>query len=227
MGKVKPKKAWSSRYYHDDQHVLNTPPRGNVHERHEPRPLLFENRDTKCKLPCNIEEASSTSSGSATKLMPFKPQPTYNVGQDLTKPDLEVTSMRFMSLATNPKVAEPSFVHPYSTLHSNAIGNNLSFGGNQQPYMYKTNIDAIHYVTNHLSNIEITRVQGIEPITSSNRTYDPTYPNYATPNHLPQITSHDQVLGIKSSQNDNGQSQIKQLNKDSAQPAPTKTNKRG
>ena len=225
MGKVKPKKAWSSRYYHDDQHVLNTPPRGNVYERHEPRPILFDNRDTKCKLPCNIEEASSTSSGSATKLMPFKPQPTYNVGQDLTKPDLEVTSMRFMT--TNPKVAEPSFVHPYSTLHSNAIGNNLSFGGNQQPYMYKTNIDAIHYVTNHLSNIEITRVQGIERITSSNRTYDPTYPNYATPNHLPQITSHDQVLGIKSSQNDNGQSQIKQLNKDSAQPAPTKTNKRG
>ena len=222
MGKVKPKKAWSSRYYHDDQHVLNTPPRGNDYERHEPRTLLFDNRDTECNLPCNIGEASSTSSGSATKLMPLKPQPTYNVGQDLTKPDLEVTSLRFMNLATNPNVAEPSFVHPYSTLHSNAIGN--SFVGNQQPYIYKNNIDAIHYVTNHLSNIEITRVQGIEPITSSNQTYNP---NYTPPNHLPQITSHDQVLNMKSSQNDNGQIQIKQQNKDSAQPAPTKANKRG
>ena len=227
MGKVKPKKAWSSRYYHDDQHVLNTPPRGNVYERHEPRPLLFENRDTKCNAPCYIAEASSTSSGSAPKLMPLKPQPTYNVGQDLTKPDLEVTSLRFMNLATNPEVAEPSFVHPYSILHSNAIGNNLSFVGNRQPHMYKNNIDAIHYVTNHLSNIEITRVQGIEPISSSNPTYNPNYSSYTTPNHLPQIPSRDQVLGMKSSQNDNGQNQIKLQNKDSAQPAPTKANKRG
>ena len=233
MGKVKSKKASIlSRYYHDDQHVQDTPPTKNVCERQDlPRHLIFDH-DTEDKLPCNIAEASSTSSGSATKFMPLKPQPTYNVGQDLNKPDLQVTSLRFMNLATNPRVAEPPFVHPlhvHPPVHSNAIHNNFNFVGadRQQPYMYKNNIDAIHYVTNHLSNIEITRVQGIEPITASNGTYNPNYSNYNTQNHLPQITSRDQVLTINSSQNGNSQSQVKFQNKDSGQPVPTKANKRG
>ena len=235
MGKVKPKKAWSSRYYDDDQHAQDTPPRGNVYESHEPRPLPFENSDTTGKLPCNVAEASSTSTGSAaTKFMPHKPQPTYNVGQDLNKPDLEVTSLRFLSLPNTPKVAaQPPLLHPYvHPVHSNAIGNNFSFAGDQQPYMYKNNIDAIHYVTNHLSNIEITRVQGIEPIASSNGTYNPkynttNYSNYNTPNHLPEVTIRDRLLSINSSQNGNSQGQNKLQNEDSGQRAPTKANKRG
>ena len=231
MGKVKSKKASIlSRYYHDDQHVQDTPPPENVYERHEPRPSIFENHDAESNLPCNIAEASSTLSGSAaTKLMPLKPQPTYNVGQDLREPDSEVTSLRFLSLPYNPKVAEqPAFVHPYvHPVHSNAIDNNFSFVGDRQPYMYKNNIDAIHYVTNHLSNIEITRVQGIEPITSSNGTYNPKTQNYNTPNYLPEVTIRDRVLSINSSQNGNSQSQNKLQNQNSGQPAPTKASKRG
>ena len=78
MRKVKPKKAFTlSRYYLDDQHVEDTPPRNNVYEHREPRPLIFENLDTEGKLPCNIAEASLTSSGSATKFIPLKPQPNH------------------------------------------------------------------------------------------------------------------------------------------------------
>ena len=234
MEKVKQKKTFIlSRYYLDDQHVEDTPPRNNVYEHHEPRPLIFENLDTEGKLPCNIAEASLTSSGSATKLIPIKPKPTYNLGQDLSNPDLQVTSLRFMSLPTNSKVAEPPFVHPCTTVYSNATGNNLSFVGDRQPYMYKSNIDAIHDVTNHLSNIEITRVQGIEPTTSSNLysgTHNANYQeciNYNAANHLPQIRSRDRELNVNSSQNDNGQGRIQLKNKDSTHAAPTKANKRG
>ena len=130
MGKLRPKKDFIlRRYYLEDQNVEDTAPRNNVYEHHEPRPLIFEDLDTEGKLPCNIAEASLTSSGSATKRIPIKPQPTYNVGQDLSNPDLQVTSLRFMSLPTNSKVAEPPFVHPCSAVHSNATGNNLSFVG--------------------------------------------------------------------------------------------------
>ena len=77
-GKSKTKKTFIlSRYYLDDQQVEDTPPRNNVYEHHEPRPLLFENLDTEGKLPCNIAEASLTSSGSATKFIPLKPQPNH------------------------------------------------------------------------------------------------------------------------------------------------------
>ena len=211
MGKVKPKKAFIlSRYYLDD-----TTPGNNVYEHHEPRPSIKGNRDTEGKLPCNIAEASLTLSGSATKRIPFKPKPTYNIGQDLTNPDLQVTSLSFMSLPTNLKVAEPPFVHPCSTANSNAMGNNSSFVGH------------------HLSNIEIHRVQGIEPTTSSNLYSGTHYINYQecinynASNHLPQMRSRGLVLGVNSSQNDNGQGQIKLKNKDRTQAAPTKANKRG
>ena len=211
MVKVKPKKAFIlSRYYLDNQHVEDTPPRNNVNEHHEPRPLIFENLGTKGKLPCNIAKASLTSSGSATKRIPIKPQPTYNVGQDLSKPDVQVTSLRFMSLPTNSKVAEPPFVHPCSTVHSNATCNNWSFVGNRQPY-----------------------ILGIEPTTSSNLysgTHNANYQEcikYNAANHLPQMRSRDRVLSVNSSQNDNGQGQIELKNKDSTHAAPTKANKRG
>ena len=225
MEKVKPKKTFIlSRYYLDDQQVEDTPPRNNVYEHHEPRPSIKGNRDTEGKLPCNIAEASLTSSGSETKLIPIKPKPTYNLGQDLSNPDLQVTSLRFMSLPTNSKVAEPPIVHPCSTVHSNAMENN---------YMYKSNIDAIHYVSYHSSKIEIPRVQGIEPTTSSNLysgTHNANYQeciNYNAANHLPQMRSRDRELSVNPSQNDNGQGRIKLKNKDSTHAAPTKANKRG
>ena len=80
--------------------------------------------------------------------------------------------------------------------------------------MYKSNIDS--------------RVQGIEPTTSSNLysgTRNTNYQeciSYNAANHLPQIRSCGRVLSVNS-----GQGQIKMKNKDGTQAAPTKANKTG
>ena len=142
--------------------------------------------ETSFQVAANSEITSSNVSNNPLPTLPLRPVPTYNCGRDLSNETQELDTVRpvptlnyrrdFIDRRVDNKMSEwPSFYnhfYPPVNHHVNEYKISRCEGDPRlhvplpQHSNTSRNFDAIHYVTNHLSNIEITRIQAIENISN-------------------------------------------------------------
>ena len=150
----KPKKIWYRRYLDaKENHNNEESPYSS------PRTKISVPCDTTSQIPlCQSPYTVQTPNIWVEKLIPVRPKPLYNIGRDLNRPDLDATSLEYMTPLTVP---------PEETFHndtSNRVDSTTSASiieCEAEKRFHK--FDPLQYVTNHLSNIEITRIHALEP----------------------------------------------------------------
>ena len=227
----KPKKAWAKKYLHDElentessitssSNISNYTSDANlIDSSHVEQPDIYILPDTSLQVATNEEVNTSAT---PTRPLPLRPVPTYNCGRDLRNGIVELEPVRPVPTYNNghplverrvdPNVMEwPSFYGSfYPPVNHNVTeykarecdANHRQQMAPREPTNNPYNFDAIHYVTNHLSNIEITRIQAIENSSNddSNSCSSNTFlTGNSTSNELPQSTNdqkRDYVQGI-------------------------------
>ena len=150
-----------------------------------------ENKDTygfpeNFQVTTNSEIASSKVFNSPLPVLPLRPVPTYNCGRDLSNETQDLDTLRpvptldysrdFIDRRVDSKMSEwPSYYnHFYPPINPEVNEYKIS-RCEVDPRLHvplpqhsnaSRNFDPINYVTNHLSNIEITRIQAIENISN-------------------------------------------------------------
>ena len=187
----KPKKKWASKYLSDELKnsessitsssniESNTSDSNLSDEYHFEKQNVYILPETSLQISDNPEIVTSIT---PDRPFPVRPVPTYNCGRDLSTGIAEFDPLRPVPTFNNgrhlverrvdPKLAEwPNF---YSPFHPPVNHNVTEYKTKEcearqrqqlspwEPTNIPYNFDAIHYVTNHLSNIEITRIQAIE-----------------------------------------------------------------
>ena len=160
----KPKQTWSRRYLKNKDFNASKGLRENWEETHNlPSPdttnntALYEEKQPQpvfCIQPDDHLTLAAVSQSPAQKQIPLRPTPTYNTGTNLNVSDTKIPPLLGAVPHIYPSVQTVLENHPTrleSTTH-------FQFSPNQQQANPCWNFDVVHYVTNHLSNIEITRV---------------------------------------------------------------------
>ena len=150
-----------------------------------------ENKDTYAflenfQVAANSEIASSNVSNSPLPALPLRPVPTYNCGRDLSNETQELDTAGpvptlnyrrdFIDRRVDSKVSEwPSYYNLFYPPVNHHVNEYKLSGCEVDSRLHvplpqhsnaSRNFDPINYVTNHLSNIEITRIQAIENISN-------------------------------------------------------------
>ena len=228
----KPKKNWAHKYWATSDTIENsvdttisTSTFSPHHDAITNVTTRFENFGVKV-LPETSYQVVETEelfpNQASCRPFPVRPVPTYNCGRDLRNGIVELEPVRPVPTYNNghplverrvdPNVMEwPSFYGSfYPPVNHNVTeykarecdANHRQQMAPREPTNNPYNFDAIHYVTNHLSNIEITRIQAIENSSNddSNSCSSNTFlTGNSTSNELPQSTNdqkRDYVQGI-------------------------------
>ena len=231
----KPKKNWAHKYLNDtvENSVDTSISSSTFSENHNEITNVttrFENFGVKV-LPDTsyqvVETEELVPNQASCRPFPVRPVPTYNCGTDLSERTAELDPVgqvptynhgRNLSDRTvDYKTSHPPiFSHFYPPINptvndykTRRFENDLRLpSAPTEPSNTSHNFDAIRYVTNHLSNIEITRIQGIDSLSNdSNSCASNTFSVEDTSNDLEHSTNDQKrdyvqdILPVNSSLN--------------------------
>ena len=217
----KPKKSWAHKYFHDttdtsedsaiSSSTSNEHPKANTNFTTQ-----FESLDLNVLPEITyqvVETEELVPNLTSTRPFPVRPVPTYNCGRDLSERSAELDPVRqvptynherhFSDRAAEFETLPPPIFRPFYPPINHDINEyktkeceadyRLLLDAPTEPSNISHNFDAIHYVTNHLSNIEITRIQAIESLSNdSNSCASNTFSVDDTSNVLEHNSTNDQ-----------------------------------
>ena len=154
MGKVKPKKNWSHRYWQDNEECIqdNQPAIDVSDHRHVPIQALYDVREIGFTTSKDVENGSTASSEFISQQVPLKPYSAYSMGQDLNQSDIIVPPFMHECSCINLTMPNNGIVDHSSTVYPNAIDIMPRCKGHTA--MAGNDMHTIYYVTNHLSELD-------------------------------------------------------------------------